>query len=101
MSNEYKDWLRDQELEDTNMKEYWQIIPKGDGYTYIGYKDGEYIKCSKADDHLDTSLIFEHKSNCEKYLRNHLDTDKYEVEMLLLDPKYYELEDKDLDSRYE
>lgn len=71
------------------MKQFWQIVPTGDGYTYMGYEDGKIVPHSKVSNDIDTSLIWEHKSNCEAYLRNHLDPTKYNVEGIWLDEKYY------------
>ena len=73
------------------MKQFWQIVPTNDGYTYMGYEDGKIVPRSKASDDIDVSLIWEHRSNCETYLRNHLDQTEYNVEEIWLNENYYEI----------
>lgn len=71
------------------MKQFWQIVPTGDGYTYMGYEDGKIVPHSKTENRVDITLLWEHKSNCETYIRNHLDPTKYNAEEVFLDEKYY------------
>lgn len=73
------------------MKKYWQIVPKGDGYTYLGLQDGKHIECSKTENSTDTSLLFKSKSDCVQYISKNLNSDKYDAEEVYLDEKYYGL----------
>ena len=73
------------------MKTYWQIVPIGDGYRYVG-KDGDnHILCSKSED-LDKTLLFKTSLECKDYIYANLDPDKFVEEKVWLDAKYYGLE---------
>lgn len=74
------------------MRLFWQIVPTGSGYTYIGIQDGEYIECSKMKNKVDISLIFKSKPDCIEYIIKNLDVNKYDAEEVYLDEKYYGLE---------
>ena len=80
------------------MKQFWHIVPIGNGCTYMGYEDGRIVPRSKMLDDTDISLVWEHKSNCEAYLRNHLDPRKYKAEEIWLDEEYYRLNCKEQES---
>lgn len=73
------------------MKQFWQIVPTGDGYTYMGQEEDKIVPRLKISDDVDVSLIWENRSDCEAYLRKHLDPTKYNAEEVWLDEKYYEI----------
>ena len=102
MSNEYLDWLSDnlispdfeKEVRDPEripMKTYWNIVPKDNRCTYMGYINGEYVQHNKGSKIFDTSLLFDNKDRCLEYIKDNLDLDKYIAEKILLDEKYYGL----------
>jgi hypothetical protein len=73
------------------MKTYWQIVPIGDGYNYIG-KDGDnHILCSKSEN-LNKPLLFKTLSECKDYIYANFDPDKFVEEKVGLDAKYFGLE---------
>lgn len=80
---------------ENEMDTFYQIVPVDDGYTYIGYKDGKHIRCSKMEDMVDTSLIWKNENKCEKYLKENLDTTNYKVEKVWLNGEYYKFKTKD------
>lgn len=73
------------------MKQFWQIVPIGNGYTYLGLQDGEHIECSKMKNRVNTSLLFKSKLDCVQYITKNLSVDKYDAEEVYLDEKYYGL----------
>ena len=71
------------------MKTYWHIVPVGDGYSYLGFKNGQHIKCSKETSDLDISLLFENRESCKQYIKDNLDIKEYNEEAIALNEKYY------------
>ena len=75
-----------------NLKSYWTIVPKDDGYHYLGYENGEYVLYSKVDDdYSSTSLLFKNEEECVEYIRKNLELSKFKAEGIMLNEKYYEL----------
>lgn len=73
------------------MKIYWQIVPIGDGYRYVG-KDGDsHILCFKSDP-FNKTLLFKTASECKEYINANFDPEKFVEEEVLLDAKYFGLE---------
>lgn len=79
-------------MEVNNMGMYWQIVPTGDGYHYLGIKNGEYISYPKSEGKTNLSLIFKSLHECDNYIHEHLDSKVYNSEELWLDEKYFGLE---------
>lgn len=75
------------------MSEFWQIRPRGDGYNYLGFKNGQHILISKDSDKLNLTLLFSNKISCEKYIRKNLKINEYESEKVWLNEEYYNITD--------
>jgi hypothetical protein len=74
------------------MKTYWQIVPTGDGYNYLGLEDNKHILCSKEAREIDVSLVFKTEEDCRQYIKDRLDCKKYESEKVMLNEKFYKLD---------
>lgn len=63
---------------------YYQIVPIGDGLSYVGLdNDGNHIFLDK-NISCDKGLLFKEKEEAITYIDNNLDKDKYKVERILL-----------------
>lgn len=71
------------------MKKYWQIVPRGDGYTYMIHENGEHKLASKNGDASDKNLMFKTKKECNEYIKSNLDPKEYVAEDFMIDEKYY------------